>query len=352
MAGRRIWVFIRYDFGRDETGAWPGIAVTEDVSVVVPTHNRRSSLLRVLDCLDGQVGARIQTIVVVDGSEDGTLEALERRVDPDLVVVHHEAALGVAAARNSGLARADCEFVGFIDDDDVWAPHRVADAVASMRDEGARWSCCGAVYVDGRGAVTGLHAPPPSGWLHEQVYRANPVPGGGSGLIAGRDLLDDVGGFSTEYADLADWEMWLRLTPLSPIASVHAFQIGYTLDDRFSSFTRPTRCREELDRLRCQHGFGQDGRPDYEPALWARWMSGQHWRAGERAGLARLWMREAVRSRDPLDMARFVAYTLLPRTALEWWRKRYLLRSLQTLDPAVVTDALTWMENVGAVVPA
>jgi glycosyltransferase involved in cell wall biosynthesis len=352
MAGRGTWVIISYDIERVATGAPPAVLVAADVSVVVPTHNRRSSLLRVLACLDGQRGVRIQTIVVVDGSQDGTLEALQQRADPDLIIVHHDVPVGVAAARNAGLARADCQYIGFVDDDDVWAPDRVVDAVSAMRVESASWSCCGAVYVDGRGAVTALHAPPASGWLREEVYRSNPLPGGGSGLIADRDLLNDAGGFSTGFKDLADWEMWIRLASRSPIASVPAFQIGYTLDDRCSSFTRPARCYEELGRLRRQYGFGEDGRPDYEPALWTRWMSGQHWRAGDRTGLARLWMKEALRTRDGLDVARFLAYAVLPRPALERGRQRYLRRSLRALDPALVAEAQAWMDAVGTEVPA
>lgn len=59
------------------------------VGVVIPTHNRKNALEKILEQLERQQldeGVQILTIVVVDGSTDGTLEMLQDRF-PDVHIV-------------------------------------------------------------------------------------------------------------------------------------------------------------------------------------------------------------------------------------------------------------------------
>jgi GT2 family glycosyltransferase len=68
---------------------------------------------------DEAVGSGVDVLVMVDGSRDGTLEALEALDYPvPLRALFHENA-GRAATRNRGLAEAEGEIVWFVDDDMV-----------------------------------------------------------------------------------------------------------------------------------------------------------------------------------------------------------------------------------------
>ena len=55
-----------------------------EISVVIPTHNRRDALLATLDALGRQTLAadRFEIIVVIDAGTDDTAEALNRRTFP------------------------------------------------------------------------------------------------------------------------------------------------------------------------------------------------------------------------------------------------------------------------------
>jgi GT2 family glycosyltransferase len=88
-------------------------------SVVIPTHQRRDSVVRGVRALERQSERSFEAIVVVDGSTDGTAEAL-RGLDVSfrLEVLEQENA-GAAQARNAGAAVATGELLLMLDDDMV-----------------------------------------------------------------------------------------------------------------------------------------------------------------------------------------------------------------------------------------
>ncbi len=90
-----------------------------ELSVVVPTHDRRSSVLRAIGALAAQhlEPARFEVVVVVDGSTDGTAGALRVVTTPFDLVVVEQPQRGRAAACNAGWSRARGAIVLFLDDD-------------------------------------------------------------------------------------------------------------------------------------------------------------------------------------------------------------------------------------------
>ncbi len=107
-------------------------SVLPTLSVVIPTHNRRERLHRVLTGLAAQdhVG-RFETVVVSDGSTDGTDEYLVSDDVPIAIVVRCQANAGPAMARNNGVEAASGELVLFLDDDVVPEPCLVREHVAA-----------------------------------------------------------------------------------------------------------------------------------------------------------------------------------------------------------------------------
>src|SRR5438046_3178785 len=103
------------------------------VTVVVPCYNHARFLAATLDSIDAQTYSSIETIVVDDGSTDGSAAlAGERRVQ-----VLRQTNQGVGAARNAGLREATGDFVVFLDSDDELLPGAIrsgVDALASNPD--------------------------------------------------------------------------------------------------------------------------------------------------------------------------------------------------------------------------
>ncbi len=99
---------------------------------------------RAIDSVLDQAGAELEVIVVDDGSTDGTPDLLAERYHGDGRVIYvAQAQRGVAAARNTGLARARGDLIAFLDSDDVWCPGKLALQLACLErlpEVGMIWS--------------------------------------------------------------------------------------------------------------------------------------------------------------------------------------------------------------------
>jgi glycosyltransferase involved in cell wall biosynthesis/peptidoglycan/xylan/chitin deacetylase (PgdA/CDA1 family) len=96
-------------------------------SVVIPTHERRETVTRNVRALDHQSFRDFEAIVVVDGSTDGTAEALRSlHVGFPLTVIEQPNS-GVAKARIAGADAARGEVLLFMDDDMEALPEMLAE---------------------------------------------------------------------------------------------------------------------------------------------------------------------------------------------------------------------------------
>ncbi|MEM8856929.1 MAG: glycosyltransferase family 2 protein [Chloroflexota bacterium] len=108
------------------------------ISVVLPTFNRKERLMRVISRLEMQSFdlGKFEVIVVSDGSTDGTnkwLQSYETNLNLRPLFQENQ---GVAATRNNGLNHAQARIVLFIDDDVVPHPDLLKTHYESHSDAG------------------------------------------------------------------------------------------------------------------------------------------------------------------------------------------------------------------------
>lgn len=117
-------------------------------SVVIPTHQRKESLLRALASLATQTIPREQyeVVVVVDGSDDGSREAAESLAAGYSLRVLCQPNRGRAAACNAGVAAARGGVVVLLDDDMTATPELLAAHLRAHASD-ARLAVIGAAPI-------------------------------------------------------------------------------------------------------------------------------------------------------------------------------------------------------------
>jgi hypothetical protein len=102
------------------------------VSAVVVSYNTRDLLCRCLRDLQDQDSVPLQTIVVDNGSTDGSIELLREHF-PDVELVELSGNAGFAAAANLGLGRCRGEYVLLLNSDASMHPGSLSELVRTAR---------------------------------------------------------------------------------------------------------------------------------------------------------------------------------------------------------------------------
>ena len=241
----------------------PQSDVQSDVAVITPLYNGERHISACLASVQRQTAPAAVHIVVDDGSSDDSASVARAfAAEHPGVVVIEQANGGAARARDSGLAALpeSARFILFLDHDDELLP----TAVASLRDALERRpdavAACGRAYLigdDGTSIDADASGRPPW-WIpgasrpvtrrtrrelaDEITYEvmafwcAVLTPGL---TLVRREVADRVGGFDPLLPVTADYDYWIRVARLGPIAltndvvlkyRVHATQLSAQLE--------------------------------------------------------------------------------------------------------------------------
>ncbi len=182
-----------------------------EFSVVIPSYNRRESLVRVLHALCERPGGTpsFEVIVVLDGSSDGSREALAELPVPFELRVIEQPNRGASSARNAGAAVARGQFLLFLDDDILLAP----GALSAHKDiQSEIGGGCVLGDVINEAVHRGLPEYTCNGWAPEQLRKRGPV---WTDLYTGHLSIPRVdfariGGFDESLRRLEDLEFGFR----------------------------------------------------------------------------------------------------------------------------------------------
>ena len=258
----------------------------------------------------------VEVVVVDDGSTDETPERLAELTDPRLRVIRHPQPRGVARARNAGIAIARGTWVAFLDDDDVWSPGKLRLQLDAALSAGASFVYGGAAAVGEDGSWLYSLAPSDPAELPRTLLSRNVLWGGSSNVVARTQLVREVGGFDEELSQLADWDLWIRLTQTARAAACPDVVVGCVVHPGSMLLTSDDDILVELRHLEAKHRrAGEASGVGIDRALFRRWVASGHLRAGRRGRAARAFLAGAVRDHDLAGITRAAAALLGERTS-------------------------------------
>lgn len=199
-----------------------------EVSVVIPAFNAEKTIGETLASVLGQTFEDWELVVVDDGSRDGTA-AVVHAIDDERIKLVSIANGGVARARNRGIADARGEMVALLDADDVWLPTKLERQVALMKtrpDLGMCFTAATRVSSD-TGRTSEMPARDYADFCEALLLYSVIVPAACSSIVARRRLVIQAGGFDPAFSQTADWDFCLRMSRLTPFASVPEALVRY-----------------------------------------------------------------------------------------------------------------------------
>jgi len=101
------------------------------LSIIVPTLNRRRELRRTLQSVMSQSFSKFELIIVDNGSEDGTFRMLADEF-PMVKLIRNEKNLGAAEAKNQGILESIGKCILFLDSDIVFLDKNALEAMVSI----------------------------------------------------------------------------------------------------------------------------------------------------------------------------------------------------------------------------
>ncbi len=117
------------------------------ISVIIPTRDRPALVGRAINSVLSQTYGNLEVVVVLDGADPSTEEAVEAIGDPRVRHITLPVSGGVARARNFGVQQATGKWVAFLDDDDEWLPTKLETQLRLAQDSGTAWVVVGSRYL-------------------------------------------------------------------------------------------------------------------------------------------------------------------------------------------------------------
>lgn len=186
------------------------------VSIVIPCFAQAHFLGDAIESVLRQTYDRFEIIVINDGSPDDTAAVASRYP----VRYFEQENAGLAAARNAGLRRSRGEFVVFLDADDRLLPGALRVNAARLCADPALAFVAGAsryIARDGTPLRTNPPPRPPSTGAYSELLRRNRIRMPAMVMFR-RLVFERVGDFDTTVDACADYDIYLRVSRLYPVA--------------------------------------------------------------------------------------------------------------------------------------
>lgn len=221
------------------------------VSIVTPSFNQAEYLEQTIRSVLDQDYDRIEYIIVDGGSSDGSLEIIKKH-ESELALWISEQDMGQTDAINKGFAAASGDILAWLNSDDTYLPGAVREAVDFLTEHEHIGMVYGqAYYIDESGQPVAFYPAGPTD--HRGLRRGiNTIP---QQTMFFRSILwRMVGPLDPSFYYAMDYDLWTRISAVSPIAFHDKFMANFRLQSASKSMTEASRCWPEMMRVHFRDG--------------------------------------------------------------------------------------------------
>jgi len=205
------------------------------ISVILPVYNGASFVKLALESVLRQTLRPAEIIVIDDGSTDGSLSILESYGSD--ISLHTQANAGVASARNKGVELGSGDLIAFLDQDDIWYPHKLEKQAGCLSSrESIRFVYSNMDLIDGKGRIARhltMESITPQ-WISPLLGgRLHPYP---STVLMEKSLFTGAGGFDASFVENMheDVELWVRIRENTDFFFIPESLVQYRFDRKHS----------------------------------------------------------------------------------------------------------------------
>lgn len=184
------------------------------VSVIIATYNRAYIISRAINSILDQTFQNFELIIVDDGSIDSTNELITKLMKKDsrIKYIKNKKNLGQPKSRNEGIKIAQGEYIGFLDDDDEWLPHKLEKQINKFQSvpENVGLIYCGLRYIHENKNMPKIIIPKLRGNLFTNILKENFF--GSSTPLIKKECFNKSGFFDGNFLSGEDWDMWIKIS--------------------------------------------------------------------------------------------------------------------------------------------
>jgi glycosyltransferase involved in cell wall biosynthesis len=222
------------------------------VTVVTPSFNQAAFIEKTIMSVIGQDYPNLEYIIIDGGSTDGSLDVIKRYADMISEWVS-EPDLGQTDAINKGFARAQGQYLAWINSDDTYNPGAVREAIKFLEehpDIGLVYS--DANFIDAQENVIGQFPASQTdqtrllqGYVHipqqTTFFRAS--------------LWKKIGPLDPSFFFAMDYDLWVRLSRLSRLVYIPGkVWANFRLHGEAKTIAADDRCWPEMLRVHRREG--------------------------------------------------------------------------------------------------
>jgi glycosyltransferase involved in cell wall biosynthesis len=221
------------------------------ISVVTPSYNQARFIETTIRSVLEQQGVEVEYIIIDGGSTDGSVDII-RRYSDRLAAWVSEADEGQTDAINKGFALAKGDIFAYLNSDDTYEAGALAEVARYFEAHGEVGLLYGqANFIDAEGKVIG-HFPAEAtdyrrlrqGYVHIPQQAA---------FFRG-DLWKKVGPLDPSFYFAMDYDLWVRLSALAPIAYLPRLWANFRLYGDSKTIASDDRCWPEMLRVHYRNG--------------------------------------------------------------------------------------------------